>query len=158
ETCNIYNMIKMARAEFALQPDIRYADYHERALFNHILASQDPDDGRVCYMVPVGRGVQHEYQGKFQSFTCCVGSAMESHGLHADGIYYESGDKLFVNLYAPSTAAWKSAGVKIELSTDMPIGQTAAVKVTPQSPKKFTLALRRPFWAGDGFSVKVNGS
>jgi DUF1680 family protein len=158
ETCNIYNMIKMARTLFSTQQEIRYADYHERALFNHILASQDPDDGRVCYMVPVGRGVQHEYQGKFQSFTCCVGSAMESHSLHADGLYYESGDKLWVNLYAPSIADWKSAGVKLDVTTDLPIGQTAAVKVTPQSPKKFTLALRRPYWAGNGFSVKVNGA
>jgi uncharacterized protein len=157
ETCNIYNMIKMARTLFSTQPDIRYADYHERALFNHILASQDPDDGRVCYMVPVGRGVQHEYQGKFQSFTCCVGSAMESHGLHADGLYYEAGDKLWVNLYAPSTAEWKSQGVKVETTTDLPIGQTATIKVTPQASKKFTLALRRPFWAGNGFTVKVNG-
>ncbi|MCX6626588.1 MAG: glycoside hydrolase family 127 protein, partial [Candidatus Solibacter sp.] len=107
-TCNVYNMIKMARTLFSLQTDIRNADYQERALFNHILASQDPDDGRVCYMVPVGRGVQHEYQGKFQSFTCCVGSAMESHALHADGLYYESPDKLWVNIYAPSRAEWKS--------------------------------------------------
>jgi DUF1680 family protein len=158
ETCNIYNMIKMARTLFSTEPDIRFADYHERALFNHILASQDPDDGRVCYMVPVGRGVQHEYQGKFQSFTCCVGSAMESHALHADGLYYESTDKLWVNLYAPSTADWKSAGVKLETATDLPIGQTATIKVTPQSPKKFTLALRRPSWAVTGFNVKVNGA
>jgi DUF1680 family protein len=158
ETCNVYNMIKMARSLFSLNPDVRYADYQERALFNHILASQDPDDGRVCYMVPVGRGVQHEYQGKFQSFTCCVGSAMESHALHGDGIYYESGPKLWVTLYTPSTAEWKSDGVKLEVITDLPIGETATVKVTPQSPKKFTLALRRPYWAGDGFSVKVNRS
>jgi uncharacterized protein len=162
ETCNVYNMIKFSRTLFSMRPDVRYADYHERALFNHILASQDPDDGRVCYMVPVGRGVQHEYQGKFQSFTCCVGSAMESHSLHADGLYYESKDeanpKLWVNIYAPSTAEWKSAGVKIDVATNMPIGQTATVKVTPQSSKKFTLALRRPFWAAEGFSVKVNGS
>ena len=157
ETCNIYNMIKMTRTLFSIQPEIRYADYHERALFNHILASQDPDDGRVCYMVPVGRGVQHEYQEKFQSFTCCVGSAMESHALHADGLYYESPDKLWVNLYAPSTADWKSAGVKLEVTTDLPIGQTATIHVSSHPAKKFTLALRRPFWAGDGFSVKVNG-
>jgi DUF1680 family protein len=158
ETCNIYNMIKFARTLFSTQPDVRYADYHERALLNHILASQDPDDGRVCYMVPVGRGVQHEYQGKFQSFTCCVGSAMESHALHADGLYYESPDKLWVNLYAPSTADWKSTGVKIETVTDLPIGQTATIKLTPQAAKKFTLALRRPYWAGAGFGVKVNGA
>jgi DUF1680 family protein len=158
ETCNVYNMIKMARTLFSMHPDARYADYQERALFNHILASQDPDDGRVCYMVPVGRGVQHEYQGKFQSFTCCVGSAMESHALHADGIYYESGDKLWVSLYTPSTAEWKSAGVKLEVATDLPMGDTATVKVMPQSTKKFTLALRRPYWVGNGFTVKVNGA
>lgn len=109
-------------------------------------------------MVPVGRGVQHEYQRKFESFTCCVGSAMESHAIHADGLYYEAGDKLWVSVYAPSTADWKSAGVKLDVATDLPTGQTATVKVTPQSPKKFTLALRRPFWAGAGFTVKVNGA
>ncbi len=70
ETCNVYNMIKLTRALFSVEPDARYADFHERALFNHILASQDPEDGRFCYMVPVGRGVQHEYQDMFRSFTC----------------------------------------------------------------------------------------
>lgn len=157
ETCNVYNMIKMARSLFSVEPDIRYADFQERALFNHILASQDPDDGRVCYMVPVGRGVQHEYQNMQNSFTCCVGSSYESHALHAYGIYYESGDKLWVNLYAPTLANWEAAGVKLEMSTDFPEGQTASLKVTAKSSKKFTLALRRPFWAGEGFSVKVNG-
>jgi DUF1680 family protein len=62
-----------------------------------------------------------------------------------------------VNLYTASTADWKSGGVKIEVASDMPIGQTATIKVTPRSSKKFTLALRRPFWTGEGFSIKVNG-
>src|SRR5260370_31575568 len=108
-------------------------------------------------MVPVGRGVQHEYQDKYEDFTCCVGSGMESHALHAYGIYYESGDKLWVSLYAPSTANWRSAGVKLRMSTDFPAGQSASLQITSDTPKKFTLALRRPYWAGTGFSVKVNG-
>jgi len=157
ETCDVYNMLKMTRAFFSIEPDIRYAEFHERALFNHILASQDPNDGRVCYMVPVGRGVQHEYQDMFQDFTCCVGSSMESHALHGHGIYYECGDKLWINLYAPSTAEWQSAGVKLEMTTDFPAGQTASLKLHPDSPKKFTLALRRPVWADSDFAVNVNG-
>ncbi len=156
ETCNVYNMLKLTRRLFAIRPDAHYADFHERALFNHILASIDPEDGRTCYMVPVGRGVQHEYQNMFRSFTCCVGSGMESHGLHGDGIYYESGDTLWVNLYAPSTADWTAAGVKLKMDTDFPEGESVTIKMTLQSPKEFTLALRRPDWAGDGFSVKVN--
>jgi uncharacterized protein len=157
ETCNVYNMIKMSRTLFSVDPDFRYADFHERALFNHILASQDPDDGRVCYMVPVGRGVQHEYQQKFEDFTCCVGTGMESHALHAYGSYYESGDKLWVSLYVPTRANWEAKGVQLEMSTDFPMGESASLNITTKSPKEFTLALRRPYWVGTGFSVKVNG-
>jgi len=157
ETCDVYNMIKMSRTLFSVDPDIRYADFHERALFNHILASQDPVDGRVCYMVPVGRGVQHEYQDKFEDFTCCVGTGMESHALHGYGIYYQSANKLWVSLYAPSRANWEVEGVQVEMDTDFPMGESASLKITPNSSKRFTLALRRPYWAGAGFSVKVNG-
>jgi DUF1680 family protein len=160
ETCNVYNMIKMARTLFAVQPEIRYADFHERALYNHILGSIDPQEGWTCYMVPVGRGVRREYEENMRDggFTCCVGSGMESHALHAYGLYYESGDKLWVNVYAPSKAEWKAAGVKFEMETSFPEGETASLKITSaESSKEWTLALRRPGWAGDGFSVKVNG-
>ena len=157
ETCNVYNMLKLTRRLFSLRPDAHYAEFHERALFNHILASIDPEDGRTCYMVPVGRGVRHEYSNMLGSFTCCVGSGMESHALHGDGIYYESGDRLWVNLYVPSTAQWKSAGASLAMETDFPEGQSATLRLELPAPKRLTLALRRPLWAGDGFSVKVNG-
>ncbi len=161
ETCNVYNMLKLTRRLFALRPDAHYADFHERALFNHILASMDPNDGRTCYMVPVGRGVQHEYQNMLHSFTCCVGTGMESHALHGDGIYFVGANndspRLWVNLYAPSTADWKAMGVKLTMDTDFPEGDSAKLTLALPSPKEFTLALRRPVWAGDGFAVKVNG-
>jgi len=161
ETCNVYNMLKLTRRLFALRPDAHYADFQERALFNHILASIDPNDGRTCYMVPVGRGVQHEYQDMQRGFTCCVGSGMESHALHADGIYFVGANnhspQLWVNLYAPSTADWTEMGVKLTMATDFPEGEAAKLTLTVASPKEFTLALRRPAWAGDGFAAKVNG-
>src|SRR5258708_1080004 len=157
ESCNIYNMLKLARQLFALQPDAHYADFQERALFNHALASIDPSDGRMCYMVPVGHSVRHEYQEMTRSFTCCVGSGMENHALHGHGIYYENGDQFWVNLYAPTSGDWSAAGVKIETQTDLPEGESAKLKLTMRAAKEFTLSLRRPYWAGDGFSIKVNG-
>src|SRR5215813_2610386 len=157
ESCNVYNMLKMTRRLFAIHPEIKYAEFEERALFNHVLGSIDPEDGRTCYMVPVGRGVQHEYQDMMRGFTCCVGSGMENHGLHGDGIYYESGDKFWVNFYTPSTANWKSAGVDIATETTFPEGDAATLKVSTPKAKQFTLALRRPSWAGTGFTIKVNG-
>jgi uncharacterized protein len=101
--------------------------------------------------------VQHEYQTKFDSFTCCVGSQMEMHAFHAYGIYNESGKKLWVNLYAPTTVDWTSQGVKLEMVTDLPMGDSATLKITAGKSKEFTLALRRPYWADAGFTVRVNG-
>ena len=157
ETCNVYNMLKLTRKLFALDPDPKYADFMERALFNHILGSIDPEDGRTCYMVPVGQGVEREYQDMFRSFTCCVGSGMESHALHGDGIYYEAADRLWINLYALSVAQWKSAGATLTMDTDFPEGDSATLSIELQSPKELTLSLRRPPWAGEGFTVEVNG-
>jgi hypothetical protein len=109
-------------------------------------------------MVPVGQGVSREYQDMARSFTCCVGSGMESHAIHGDGIYYESGDRLWVNLYAPSTADWAASGVKVTMTSDFPEGGDASLTFTAASSRRFTLALRRPSWAGEGFGVKVNGA
>ena len=130
ESCNVYNMLKLTRRLFSLRPDAFYADFHERALFNHILGSMDDEDGRVSYMVPVGRGVQQEYQNMLQSFTCCVGSGMESHALHGDGLYYESADRVWVNLFAPSTADCTAAGVALKMDTGFPDGDNATLTVT----------------------------
>jgi uncharacterized protein len=157
ESCNVYNMLKLTRGLFALDPDVKYAEFQERALFNHALASIDPKDGRTCYMVPVGRDVRHEYSDMFHDFTCCVGTGMENHALHGDGIYYEGGDRLWVNLYAPSTAEWKAAGLHLAMETTFPEGETATARLTLNAPRLFTLLLRRPSWAGSGFTVTVNG-
>lgn len=157
ETCNIYNMLKLTRRLFALAPDVRYADYHERALFNHILASINPKTGQTCYMVPVGPGVQHEYQDMLEDFTCCVGTGMESHALHGYGLYYTAGDRLWVNLYSASTAQWKAAGVELKMETEFPLGESATLKLGLKTAKQLTLSFRRPAWAGEGFVLKVNG-
>src|SRR6202000_3578787 len=41
ETCNTYNMLKLTRHLFAWHPSAGLMDYYEKALYNHILASQD---------------------------------------------------------------------------------------------------------------------
>ena len=164
ESCNVYNMLKLTRELFAIRPDEEYAAFQERALFNHVLGSIDPDDGSTCYMVPVGQGVRREYQemlpnGTRQgSFTCCVGTGMENHALHGYGLYYTSPQKLWVNVYAPSTAEWTAGGVKLAMDTGFPEGDSARVSLTLAAPRTFTIALRRPQWAGQGFAVAVNGS
>jgi hypothetical protein len=81
---------------------------------------------------------------------------MENHALHGDGIYYEAGDKLWVNLFAPSTATWKAQGLSLTQETDFPDGNSSTLTFKLAAPKTFTLNVRRPLWAGDGFEVRVN--
>jgi DUF1680 family protein len=159
ESCNVYNMLKLTRMLFALKPQVRYADYQERALFNHVLGSINPANGRMCYMVPVGPGVVHEYQSMFNDFTCCVGTGMENHALLSDGIYYASpdGSRLWVNTYAPSTAKWDAAGAELTVETPFPSPGETKLKIALKQPKQFTLSLRRPAWALDGFAISING-
>ena len=157
ESCNVYNMLKLTRTLFALRPDVDYAEFQERALFNHALGSLDPDDFAMCYMVPVGHGVRKEYQDMSQSFTCCVGTGMENHALHGLGVYSAAGDKLWVNLYAPSTASWDAAGLQLAMNTSFPEGDDAALRIVRAPSRPLTLLVRRPRWAGDGFFVSVNG-
>jgi hypothetical protein len=110
-------------------------------------------------MVPVGRGVTREYETHMSDgeFTCCVGTGMESHALHGAGLYYVSADRLWVNIFTPSTAEWRSAGVRLTMATDFPEGDSAALTLHLSTPKKFALALRHPGWVGEGFAVTVNG-
>lgn len=156
ETCNVYNMLKLSRRLFAFRPDASYADFHERALFNHILGSIEPDEGRTSYMVPVGRREQQEYQDMQRDFTCCVGSGMESHALHGLGVWYESKDTVWLNLFVPSNATTTLVPAQFALDTGFPEGESATVQVTLTKPTTFTLAVRRPLWAGDGFRIAVN--
>jgi DUF1680 family protein len=158
ESCNVYNMLKLTRTLFALRPDADYAEFHERALFNHALGSMDPEEFALCYMVPVGRGVRKEYQDMSRSFTCCVGTGMENHALHGLGLYNAAADRLWVNIYAPSTASWDEAGVKLTMDTSFPEGEAAALRIASAPARPLTILLRRPRWAGEGFTVSVNGA
>ena len=156
ESCCVYNMLKLSRRLFSFRPDVSYADFHERMLFNHALASFDPDGVRMSYMVPVGRSEQQEYQGMFEDFTCCMGTGMENHALHGEGVYYESPDTVWVNLFVPSTAELQN-GTRLTTETDFPDGERVKITMTGHAARRFTLAIRRPGWAGDDFVLSVNG-
>ncbi len=61
-------MLKLTRHLFCWEPKVEYADYYERALYNHILASQNPDTGMMCYYVPLRDGSQKNYNSPTAGF------------------------------------------------------------------------------------------
>ena len=157
ETCNTYNMLKLTRHLFSQAPDQELADYYERALCNHILASQNPADGMVCYFVPLRMGTRKVFSDSFNTFTCCVGSGMENHVKYAGSIWYRSADGgLILSLFIPSVLRWRERGMTITQSTDFPESGTTTLTFAAQKPARFPLYLRSPHWA-DTVTVRVNG-
>ena len=158
ETCNTYNMLKLTTHLFCWNPDQELADYYERALYNHILASQNPSDGMMCYFVPLRMGTRKQFSDKFNTFTCCVGTGMENHARYAESIYYQANDGgLYVNLFIPSVLDWKEKGVLVRQETSFPEDDKIKLIFSVQSPVEFPLYLRNPAWASNAVLVKVNG-
>src|SRR5699024_6930783 len=158
ETCNTYNMLKLTRHLTQWEADPSYADYYERALYNHILASQDPKTGMFAHYMSMEPGFYKTFSKPYDSFWCCVGTGMENHTKYGRYIYmHHKNDELYVNLFIPSELEWKEQGMSLRQETDFPKAGESMFTIQMDQPHKFTIQLRRPYWAGDGFSISVNG-
>jgi DUF1680 family protein len=158
ETCNTYNMLKLTRHLFAWHPSAGLMDYYEKALYNHILASQNHETGMMCYFVPLRMGGRKRYSNPFNTFTCCVGSGMENHVKYGEGIYSRGTDgSLYVNLFIASRLTWKEKGVTIEQTSSLPADDKVVLTVTGEKAAKFALRIRRPHWSGQGTELTING-
>ncbi len=157
ETCNTYNMLKLTRLIFGWEPSVEKADFYERALYNHILASQNPDDGMMTYGVPLKPGYYKRYCTPFDSFWCCTGTGIENHVKYGDSIYFEGENSLYVNLFIPSEMDWRGKGVTVRQETRFPEEDTMHLSFRCEKPVEFTLLLRCPGWAADLPELSVNG-
>jgi len=157
ETCNTYNMLKLTRELFSLEPDAQKMDFYERALYNDILASQDPETDMFTYFMSLKPGHFKVYSTPDNSFWCCVGTGMENHSKYGDTIYFHTDDSLFVNLFIASELNWTEKNVTVRQETQFPENDTTILKITTKSPQKFALKIRHPEWATDGVKVSING-
>ncbi len=156
ESCNTYNMLKLTRRLFMQAPAPEYAEFYERALFNHILGSQDPDTSRVTYYVPLKSGLEKTYQTLDDTFSCCVGTGMENHTQYGSSIYFHSDDALYVNLFIASELSWPEKGLTLTQETRYPEEDTLRIKFTCAKPVRLTVYLRYPAWAKSGVELKIN--
>lgn len=156
ETCNTYNMLKLTRHLFEWTPNAEYADFYERALYNHILASQDPKRGMMTYYVSLKPGHFKTYSSPTESFWCCVGTGMENHVKYGDSIYFHDAQSLYVNLFIASVLKWSAKDLTVRQETRFPDSDTTHLTLTCAKPTAMTLKVRYPSWA-HGMTVSVNG-
>lgn len=157
ETCGIHNMLKLTRMLFMRDPQAAYADFYERALYNGILGSQDPDSGMVTYFQGARPGYVKLYNTPTDSFWCCTGTGMENHAKYGDSIYFRGPRSLTVNLFIPSTVTWKEEGATLTQTTSFPDRAATRLKWTLARPAALSLKLRHPAWSPTA-EVRVNGA
>ena len=161
ETCNTYNMLKLTRHLFTWEAKPEYADYYERALYNHILSSQDPVSGGVTYYHTLHPGSAKYFHLPYRENTCCVGTGYENHAKYGEAIYYRTADDngLYVNLFIASELNWAEKGLTIRQETSFPDEASTELHFAdvPEKGVKMALNLRYPSWAVSGVTVKVNG-
>ena len=157
ESCNTYNMLKLTRRLYALEPEAAYFDYYERAHLNHILAHQRPADGMFAYMIPLMSGSAREFSEPFDSFWCCVGTGMESQAKHGDSAWWQDDTTLYVNLFVPSELHWREREARIVLETGYPYGDRIRLRLDSiGGERRFAVSLRVPAWC-TAPSLQVNG-
>lgn len=163
ESCNEYNMLKLTRRLFCIEPRAEYADYYERTLLNHVLSTQHPVTGGQLYFQQLEAGSAKNGKGSpwgvpNQSRSCCQGTGLESHSKNADSIYFhDESNGLFVNLFIASVLDWKSQGVTLRQETRYPDEGSTRFVLACAHPVPLTLHIRRPWWATNGFQIAING-
>lgn len=159
ETCNTYNMLKLTLHLFQWKPQARYFDFYERALFNHIRASQEPGHpGAFTYYVSLKPGLFRTFSTPFDTFWCCVDTGMENHLRYTQGIYFHTQEALFVNLFIPSRVNWKEKGILLTQKTTFPFSDSISMDIKTSQPVTASIKIRIPSWAQSGISASVNGT
>lgn len=156
ETCCAYNLMKLTRDLNQYHPnDARMMDYCERLLTNQITGSLAPDRWAVTYQYAVGMNAVKPYGNNTPQESCCGGTGVENHVRYQECAYYTAEDTLWVGLYLPTSAEWRSKGMHIEQSCHWP-ATGSRIRLWGDKGRR-TVRLRVPYWADERFDVRLNG-
>ncbi len=154
ESCNTHNMLKLARHLGCISPDCALPDYAENALYNHLVATVAPDDGRVTYYLSMRPG---DHRVHVPDPVCCQGTGIELAGRLAEGLYTYCGEDLWVHGYADSTLDWREKRLRLRQETRYPEDGAVRIHLEADVPVGATLHLRMPGWLDALVEVRLNG-
>jgi hypothetical protein len=157
ETCATIALVFFAQRMLQIDPDGKYADVMERALYNGVLSGISLDCRKFFYVNPLASWGNHHRQDWF-ACACCppnVARLIASIGRYA---YSASQEALYVHLYAGGGASAQVGGAKVVLAqeTDYPWDGDVRISLRLDKPATFSLMLRIPGWCGK-HKLAVNG-
>ncbi len=132
----------------------RYAAEIESSIYNVAIAAQQGTEGLRYHAILVGK----KEKGT-RINTCCEGQGTRLIGSFPEHIYSVAADGIYVNLFEPSSIAWKHEGepVKVRMETKFPFSCDVKMTVSTAQAKAMKLRVRVPRWAVAEMTVAVNG-
>lgn len=169
ETCAAIALVFWAQRMFHLDPDSRYIDVMERALYNGFLSGVSYEGTTFFYANPLasyphvnpfGGSLIDGYYRRSEWFDCACCPPNLARLIAGIGQYFysTSADTLYIHLYNQNRAQVELAGsdIQIEQQTGYPWDGDVQISLNVEQPTSFTIALRVPGWCRD-FQVLVNG-
>ncbi len=159
ESCNAYNMSKLARELFKVTGDVKYADAYERTQINEVLSAMNPSTGMTTYFKPMGTGYFKAYGTVDSTFWCCNGTGMENYTKLGDSLYFHDATDLYVVGYVSSTLSWSDRGLSLTQATTLPITNTSTFTINSAPSGAVNIKFRSPYWiaACQSLTIAVNG-
>ena len=160
ETCAAIALVFWAQRMFLIDPDSRYIDVLERALYNGVLSGVSFEGTHFFYANPLAScpkvspferwsGITTDrYYRRSEWFACpcCPPNLARLVANIGEYFYSTMDDTVFVHLYDQNSATLQLDNSHIQLaqSTDYPWDGDVSITVTVEQPTAFDLALRTP--------------
>ena len=166
ETCAAIGLVFFARRMLCLDPDSRYADIMELALYNTVLAGMALDGKSFFYVNPLevipesckkDERKMHikPIRQKWFGCACCPPNIARLISSLGQYIFTEDQNTLYTNLYIGSETVKNAGGkdVKVSITSGLPNSGNVSIDVTDASDMDFILALRIPAWSAKNYKI-----
>jgi uncharacterized protein len=150
ETCAACGLALWGQAMLELTGNSEFADVVERTLYNGAISGISLSGDRFFYVNPLESRGSHERTPWF-SCACCPPNIARIIGKVSQFAVAASSDTFYVHFPAGVEVDTEFQGVpvKIAIESNYPWSGEATIKIEPQRPVEFTLAVRIPGWADD---------
>ncbi|MCF7853324.1 MAG: glycoside hydrolase family 127 protein [Candidatus Pacebacteria bacterium] len=166
ETCAAIGLVFFAHRMMLAEPDGKYVDILERALYNGVLSGLSLDGHHYFYVNPLSydgkapffRGESNRRQ-KWFGCACCPANISRLLASLGQYVYSTNNDgDIYLHLYTASEASFQTGGAKLTVTqeTDYPWGEEVKLTVQSSDILRKTIWLRVPGWCAD-YEVSIDG-
>ncbi|SEJ77738.1 DUF1680 family protein [Cyclobacterium xiamenense] len=161
EGCVTVTWIQFCQRMIQLTGKYKIVAELEIAIYNALLAAQNPQDGKVCYFLPLEGGRKRYGEvthGLLPDICCCSSSIPRGIALIPElSAGTLNGIPTFL-LYNGGRFVFqvKNEQLELEVQTDYPVVGSVAITILSQTPIKIPIQLAIPKWALDAVATVGN--